>query len=989
MRVGQVRKPNADWEQQLESCRRELAETRTHLAQAVERETATSEVLRVISSSPGELEPVFSAMLQNALRLCEAEFGNLLRYANKAFHAASFVNTPTAFEAFIRRGPVQPAPGSGLARIVRTKQTAHIHDVRELEAYANRDPFVVAGAEAGIRTLLLVPMLKENELVGIIGIYRLEVRPFTNKQIELVTNFAAQAVIAIENARLLKELRQRTDDLSESLQQQTATADVLKVISSSPGELTPVFEAMLANATRLCEAKFGTLFRCEGDAYRVVALHNAPPKLAASYQEVALRRPTPGSVFERMVRTKQVCHTADYAAEAVAGNAARLGGARSFVCVPMLKDDELIGAIAIYRQEVRPFTDKQIELVSNFASQAVIAIENTRLLNELRESLEQQTATSEVLKVISSSPGELEPVFQAMLQTAVRICEAKFGTLYLREGDAFRTVSMHNAPPAFIEQRERTPLVRPRPDVPLGLVASTKQVVHVADSRKLQAYIDRDPFVLSATDLGGYRTIVCVPMLKENELVGAISIYRSEVRLFSDKQIELVTNFAAQAVIAIENTRLLNELRESLAQQTATADVLKVISRSTFDLQVVLDTLVQSAVRLCEADKGSIFRPKDGAFHLAASFGLDADLKKQLGLMSMEPGRATVTGRVLLEGQTVQIPDVLADPEYTRYDEIERGGVRTLLGVPLKREGVPIGVFNVARAAVRPFTNKQIELVETFADQAVIAIENVRLFDEVQARTRELSEALEQQTATSEVLQVISSSPGDLEQVFKAMLENAVRICEAEFGQLVRSEGDAFRAVAMHNPPTSFGELRRRVPVFRLNPGTVLGRAAASKQTVQIADVQAEPAYRDARTESSGGHIATLGGARTVLAVPMLKENELVGAIVIYRQEVRPFTDKQIELVSNFAKQAVIAIENTRLLNELRESLQQQTRLVKKLNRPQGGRCTRAGTAGSGANFGCLMQRGVRRPLAALELLAGATWAWIVAARIRRLVGRP
>ncbi len=432
----------------------------------------------------------------------------------------------------------------------------------------------------GYRTLLAVPLLRSDCAIGAILATRREANPFTESEIGLLQNFAAQAVIAIENAQLLNELRQRTTDLGEALEQQTATADVLHVISSSPGDLKPVFDAILGNATRICEAKFGALLLSEGGAFRVVAMHNPPRAYAELRQREPIIQPGGNLALTRAIATKRAVQIADATDDPanqddpVRSSFAAVTGARSFIVVPMLKDNEVIGVINVYRQEVRPFADKQIALLTNFAAQAVIAIENARLLNELRqrttdlsEALDQQTATADVLRVISSSPGELEPVFRPMLEKAVRLCDATFGFLHLYEDGKFITgATRYNPPPAFAEDVVKRGQLHPGPLHPLVRMSETKQLLHIYDYAEDPAYKQGDPMAVRLVELAGARTLIEVPMLKEGDLIGAIAIYRQEVRPFTDKQIALVQNFAAQAVIAIENARLLHELRERTAE---------------------------------------------------------------------------------------------------------------------------------------------------------------------------------------------------------------------------------------------------------------------------------------------------------------------------------------------------------------------------------------------------------------------------------------
>jgi two-component system, NtrC family, sensor kinase len=569
------------------------------------------------------------------------------------------------------------------------------------------------------------------------------------------TRKAPAARVAI--ADLQEQVAALTRELKEAREQQTATSEVLQVISSSSGELAPVFESLLASAKHLCGAEFGIILLREGDGFRIVALHAAKAEYTEARWRAPFIRPAPDTGLGRVLETKQVVQIADV--RAVAGYVdnpmhapiVQLAGVRSKLSVPMLREEDLIGVIEIDRQEVCHFTDKQIELVKNFAAQAVIAIENTRLLNELRESLQQQTATADILAVISSSQAQLKPVFETIVDRTTRICEATFACLGLFEEKALRFVAISGASadseffhPDRLHQPDGCPYVVP--------LARAKRTAQTADLRAETGYRERDPFYVTTVDVGGARTALRVPLLKDSKLLGHLWTFRQEIRPFSDKQVDLVKNFAAQAVIAIENTRLLNELRESLQQQTATADVLKVISRSTFDLQTVLQTLVESAARLCDADKTVITREKDGTFYRAEAYGFSREFMDYVRDIPIKAERGSASGRSLLEGRVIHIPDVKSDPEYTWAEAQRLGDFRSILAVPMMREGVAIGVLSLTRSEVRPFTEKQIELASTFADQAAIAIENVRLFESVEARTRELAASLEDLRTTQDRL---------------------------------------------------------------------------------------------------------------------------------------------------------------------------------------------------------------------------------------------
>src|SRR5262245_32974431 len=871
----------------------EVMELKRERDESLAREAATSAILRMIAKSPADIQSVLDTMAEYSARLCGADDAVIRRVEGDSHIAVAHFGSIRLIHEIGVAIPIELGGFAG--RAVRGARTLHVHDLRDAEAAF---PGASEGGVAvGVRTALAVPLLKDGKLLGIIHIRRLKVQPFTEQQIRLVETFADQAVIAIENVRLFNELK-------ESLEQQTATSEILGVIASSPPDIQPVLDVVVENAARLCEASDAQILRIDGDILR----------LAASYGPLPTSQTRPINrqlVSGRAVIDRQTIHVHDISvAEDEFPYTRTLGiprGIRTFLATPLLCKGDPIGAIVIRRTEDCPFSEKQIALLKIFADQAVIAIENVRLFQELKESLEQQTATSEILGVIASSPTDIQTVLDAVAASAARLCDATDAVIHTVEDDSMKVAANYGPLPGMGSRRGVIAITRDR--IPSRAVIDGR-TIHIRD-------LLAEPVDDLRADLArslGVRTALSTPLLREGNPVGAITIRRMEVRPFTDKQIKLLETFASQAVIAIENVRLFNELKEALEQQTATSEILGVIASSPTNIQPVLDAVAESAARLCEATNVVIYRVDGDAIHPAAVHGVMPPAPKGTPL-----NRKTPIGRAIIDQQAMHVHDLLAEvdtefPDSKAIQEIT--GTRTSLSTPLLLKGIAIGAIHVRRNEVRPFTERQIKLLETFADQAVIAIENVRLFKELQERNRDLTEALEQQTATSEILSAISGSPTDVQPVFDTIAESAARLCGANDANIFRVEEGMLRRVARFGslPVSSSVDL---IPVDR---GTVTGRAIIERQAIHIQDLQA---VLDEFPESRSRGAAS--GARTVLATPLLREEESIGCITIRRMEIQPFADKQIKLLETFADQAVIAIENVRLFNELKESLEQQT----------------------------------------------------------------
>jgi GAF domain-containing protein/CheY-like chemotaxis protein len=913
----------------------ELESRNRDLTDALDRQTATAEILRAISQAQADVQPVFEAIADSSIRLLRAWAVSVWAFHeadNRIRLAAARGGSPGSIGPFIaQRGvPHPPTEGSLSGRTVLTRTVQHVVDTETDRSWSAR--FQEEARVRGFRSAVAVPMLRGDAVVGVVAVTRVSAGGFAPAEIALLQTFADQAVIAVENARLLGELQEKNATLTEALERQTATSEILRVISQSPTDVQPVFDVIVESACRLCDGVFATAVRFDGELLHNMADHGFSPEARQAVMNAFPRRPGRDSMSGRAILARAVAQSEDMSADAeatISRDLSELLGFRSQIAIPLLRDGTPIGAIVVGRLEAGQFPARQIDLLKTFADQAVIAVENVRLFKELearngelRVALEQQTATSELLKVIGRASFDLQPVFETLAEHAIRLCEAKRAVITRFDGRALRVVAAQNVTPELRTFLEDNPIALGRHSAS-ARAALERRTVHILD-------VQTDPeYTLRAREIEPSRTTLAIPMLRAGELLGVILIFRHEVRAFTDSQVALMETFADQAAIAIENARLLNELQaknagltEALEQQTATSEILRVIGQSQTNVQPVFDTIVANAVSLCGAHQGAVYQFDGELVHFVAHSNYAPEVLEVLGRMYPRlPQPDQVSGRAILSRAVAQIEDMLADPLYSR-DLASTARWRSQLAVPMLHGSQPIGAIVIARPEPGPFAEGHIELLRTFADQAVIAIENVRLFKELEARNGELKDALEQQTATAELLKVIGRSTFDLQPVFEMLAKNAARLCEAEHGLIWRFDGGRLHVVAADGISAEERAFLDRNPV---PPGRQSGaaRVALERRTIHIEDVRNEPDYTYGVREVSA--------LRTVLAIPMLRANELLGVITVNRHHVRLFTDSQIALMETFADQAAIAIENARLLTELQARTEALTRSVTEL----------------------------------------------------------
>jgi len=879
----------------------ELKRAHDEASSALERQTATAEILKVISASPTDVQPVFEAIVQAGVKLFEGAALAVCRPEGNEVRLMAIAETdPGRTARWWERFPFPLEREYMHSAAILDGCMVDIPDATVMDGHfeVGKRNFLPSGN----RAITIVPMMRGGAAIGAVSVVREKPGPLSEKQIGLLHTFADQAAIAIENVRLFNETR-------EALEQQTAISEILRVIPSSQSDLAPLYDQVLAHITRLSGSHMAALFRFDGNALTVAAHRGASEAFAARLRglRAAPSRETTTrlAALERSaVQTGDLLNDPRYTPEP--RDLYEREGMRAVLSVPMLRQGALVGVVTTWRREARPFTDRQVALIQTFADQAAIAIENVRLFNETREALERQTATADVLRAISDSIADTTPVFDKILENCQRLFAGRIvGLNVVHEDGNLHIGAYHGA------QREAFDRIFPMP--PSSNAASwvairERRVVHYADA-------EDEAEVPATTRQGcravGIRSVIFAPLLREGRGLGAIFVGRAQAGAFSEREIALLSTFADQAGIAIENARLFNETMEALERQTATAEILRVMSGSPTDTQPVFDAIASTALRLFNGAAVGVVLIEGPDTVLAAAAGFDERYLSSMRGFFPRPLSASqgTAGRVIREAAVKYLPDIeQADlPEEMRA-EYRRWGIRAVAGAPLIREGKAIGAIMLSRASPGTFGDKQVALLQTFADQAVIAIENVRLFNETR-------EALERQKASGEVLRVISQSVDDTGPVFEAIVAACARLFEGHsIGINVMDEEGRVRLRACEGPDR---DLLHRY--FAENVETERGTDLVLKRGVaHFPDVRAEGVPNKVRDG------CLLWGAQAIVYAPMTLAGRGIGSLWIARDRPGPFDDKQIALLTSFADQAVIAIQNARLFNETREALERQ-----------------------------------------------------------------
>ncbi len=874
--------------------------------EALERQTANTEVLEAINASPGDIKPVFDTIARKAMQLCDADHCGLWNVEGEIAIGAGGYNVPDAYLPYVmnQRVPVKHLYGP----VTGGPPFVQVPDLRELTSYQKRLPYAVANVEVGgIRTYLCVPLRDGDTVIGLFALNRTEVRPFTDKQIALVQAFAAQAQIAMKNARLIKETR-------DALEQQTATAEVLQVISSSVADTAPVFDKILRSCQRLFDsgqvaiALIGEDGLMQFDTEIDIALERGGEQArnAAARIKAQFPRPVRDSIHGYAIHKREVLHYPDvmHGADVPEGLRAttELVGNFSMIIAPLMWEDQGIGGLQVVRMPPAPFSERDINLLKTFADQAVIAIQNARLFRETQEALQQQKASADILRVISGSVADAQPVFDKILES----CKTLFG------GDELDVLLVDEQGQLQVaaylgHARDTIMATFPAPvDItPAGKAIRERRVAHYPDVLNNP---DTPPVLRKMGKLVGYHSLAFAPMVWEDRGIGVVGVARSR-GAFNDKELALLQTFADQAVIAIQNARLFNETQEALSRETASAEILRVISGSPTDVQPVFNAIVRTAVPLIACDRAAIFLCDATSFWVAASSrgqAFQASGKR----IPIDP-QANFPSRVIMRKTMMHVPDLQATdlPEFERKLHAA-GEFKSALMLPLLRGDACIGVLGLLRQRVGAFNPNEIALAESFCDQAMIAIGNTRLFNETQL-------ALERQTATANVLKAISRSTFDLTSVLETLISTAARLCHAWMGVIFKIDGDFARPAGLFGATPALIAHLAANPIDLRDQKSVTSRAVATGQAFQVEDTTDQSVY-------GRGDVQQVGGYRTLLAIPILREGIAIGVLTLGRQEVRAFNATEIELVTSFADQAAIAMENVRLFNETKEALEQQ-----------------------------------------------------------------